>query len=249
MNVLLIDFGSTYTKITAVDLEKEEVLGTAKGFTTVETDITEGLKAAQEELFRQTGPLSFAKTLACSSAAGGLKMIAIGLVPELTAEAAKRAALGAGAKVLKVYCHELSSYELDEIQSLEPDIILLAGGTDGGNKKVLLHNAEILTGLKADTPIVVAGNKSIAPQVVSILETKFSKVVPTENVMPKLDQLHIDPARKAIRDIFFERIVAAKGLDKANAMVDQLVMPTPAAVLRAAELLSVGTAKETGVGD
>ena len=130
---LFIDFGSTYTKITAVDIDKEEILGTARGITTVETDITDGLHQGLEEMFAKTGKLEFSKVLGCSSAAGGLKMVAIGLVPELTAEAAKRAALGAGAKVLGVYCGELNEYEIDEIRALKADIILLAGGTDGGN--------------------------------------------------------------------------------------------------------------------
>ena len=101
-HILLIDFGSTYTKITAVDIEKEIVLGTARGITTVETDIIDGLNQAMDALFLKTGKLEFTKVLGCSSAAGGLKMVAVGLVPELTAEAAKRAALGAGAKIMGV---------------------------------------------------------------------------------------------------------------------------------------------------
>lgn len=248
-NVLLIDFGSTYTKITAVDIEQEQVLGTARGITTVETDIMDGLNQALSVLFAQTGKLEFKKVLGCSSAAGGLKMIAIGLVPEMTAEAAKRAALGAGAKVLKVFSHELSEYEIEEIAELKPDIILLAGGTDGGNQKVIVHNAKMLAGLGLDVPVVVAGNKSVAPTVVKILAATLSVVRPTENVMPKLDELNIEPARIVIRDIFLKRIVEAKGLNSANKMVDKMVMPTPAAVLTAAELLSQGGGGEKGLGD
>ena len=45
-NILLIDFGSTYTKLTAVDVEAEEILGTSASFTTIFTDINEGLRAA-----------------------------------------------------------------------------------------------------------------------------------------------------------------------------------------------------------
>lgn len=248
-NVLLIDFGSTYTKITAVDIEQEQVLGTARGITTVETDIMDGLNQALSVLFTKTGKLEFSKVLGCSSAAGGLKMIAIGLVPEMTAEAAKRAALGAGAKVLKVFSHELSEYEVEEIAELKPDIILLAGGTDGGNQKVIVHNAKMLAGLGLDVPVVVAGNKSVAPTIVKILAATHSEVRPTENVMPKLDELNIEPARIVIRDIFLKRIIEAKGLTSANKMVDKMVMPTPAAVLTAAELLSQGGGGEKGLGD
>lgn len=248
-NVLLIDFGSTYTKITAVDVDQEQVLGTARGITTVETDIMDGLNQALAALFARTGKLEFSKVLGCSSAAGGLKMIAVGLVPEMTAEAAKRAALGAGAKVLKVFSHELSEYEIEEIAGLKPDIILLAGGTDGGNQKVILHNAKMLAEIGMDVPVVVAGNKSVTPTVVKILSAKLTEVRPTENVMPKLDELNIEPARVVIRDIFLKRITEAKGLNRANKMVDKMVMPTPAAVLKAAELFSQGGGGEKGLGD
>lgn len=248
-NVLLIDFGSTYTKITAVDVEREVVLGTAHGITTVETDIMNGLNQALAELFAVNGKLEFSKVLGCSSAAGGLKMVAIGLVLELTAEAAKRAALGAGAKIMGVYGNELSEYEIEEIATLNPEIILLAGGTDGGNKEVILHNAKMLTTLGKDIPVIVAGNKSAAPQVVKILSEVMTEVVHTQNVMPRLNELNIEPARETIRNVFLRRIVEAKGLNKANKFVDHMVMPTPAAVLKAAELLGKGTEREPGLGD
>ena len=247
-HILLIDFGSTYTKITAVDIDNEIVLGTARGITTVETDIMNGLNQAIDTLFLKTGKLKFSKVLGCSSAAGGLKMVAVGLVPELTAEAAKRAALGAGAKIMGVYGNELNEYEIQEIAQLQPEIILLAGGTNGGNKEVILHNARMLTTLGKDIPVIVAGNKSVAPQVVRTLLEAMTEVVHTENVMPKLNELNIEPARETIRSVFLRRIVEAKGLNKANQFVDDVVMPTPAAVLKAAELLSKGTEYESGLG-
>ena len=133
---LLIDFGSTYTKLTAVDIENEEILATSKDITTVEDDIMIGFNKAYETLMEKLKgrDIEFVRKLACSSAAGGLKMVAIGLVPELTAEAAKRAALGAGARVLKVYSYDLTSKEAMEIKNSNLDIILLAGGTDGNGR-------------------------------------------------------------------------------------------------------------------
>ena len=131
--VLLIDFGSTYTKVTAVDTESETLLGTAASFTTIQTDINDGLNNALALLEEKTGKLDFAARYACSSAAGGLRMIASGLVPELTAEAAKQAALGAGAKIAKIYSYDLTEDDVEEIDAIKPDIFLLVGGTDGGN--------------------------------------------------------------------------------------------------------------------
>ena len=113
--ILLIDFGSTYTKLTAVDLESEQVLGTAQSFTTIYTDINDGLENALAILEKKTGKLEFLETYACSSAAGGLRMVTSGLVPELTGEAAKMASLGAGAKVVGVYAFQLTEDDLLDV--------------------------------------------------------------------------------------------------------------------------------------
>ena len=114
--ILMIDFGSTNTKVTAVDLEAGELLGTAASYTTVQTDINDGLVNALAKLHEKLGfTPDYTAKYACSSAAGGLKMIASGLVPELTAEAARQAALGAGAKVMKTYSYELTEDDAEEI--------------------------------------------------------------------------------------------------------------------------------------
>ena len=245
--VLLIDFGSTYTKVTAADVAECKILGTAASYTTVETDIGDGLDAALAQLEKQIGFVNFEKRLACSSAAGGLRMVACGLVPELTAKAAKLAALGAGAKLTKLYSYELTEDDADEIEAINPDIFLLTGGTDGGNKDCILKNAEVLATLTTNFPIIVAGNRNCGSQVMKILENKSAFLV--ENVMPAVDKLNIEPARAKIRDVFLERIIKAKGISKINKLVAGILMPTPAAVLAAMELLSKGCDDEAGLGD
>jgi conserved hypothetical protein len=248
---LLIDFGSTYTKLTAVDIESEEIIATAKDITTIENDIMIGFDNAFGKLQQQLNgkEVNFVKKLACSSAAGGLKMVAIGLVPELTAEAAKRAALGAGARVLNVYSYDLTSKEIEEIKNSKLDIILLAGGTDGGNKDCIIHNAKVLAESGIKLPIVVAGNKVAVDIVEKILSDADMFYRITDNVMPKLNVLNVEPAREEIRKIFMEKIVEAKGMKKAENYTSGILMPTPAAVLKAARVLSEGTDKEEGVGD
>lgn len=248
---MLIDFGSTYTKLTAVDIDNEEILATAKDITTIENDIMIGFNKARESLMKllEGKEVNFVKKLACSSAAGGLKMVAIGLVPELTAEAAKRAALGAGARVLKVYSYELTSREIQEIKNSNLDIILLAGGTDGGNKKCILHNARALVEGGVRLPVVVAGNKVANDEIDEIFKESGIYYSITENVMPKLNELNVEPAREEIRKIFMEKIVEAKGLKNAEEYVNGILMPTPAAVLKAARVLAEGSDKEEGIGD
>ena len=165
--------------------------------------------------------------LACSSAAGGLKMVAIGLVPELTVEAAKRAALGAGAKVSSVFCYELTDAELQQIIRYSPDLILLAGGTDGGNKETIIHNAEKIAESNLDVPIIVSGNKVASPTVEKILKSAQKEVFVSENVMPKLERLNIEPVRKTIREVFLSKIIYAKGLSKISKFTGNVIMPTP----------------------
>lgn len=245
--ILLIDFGSTYTKVTAVDLQQQRLLGTASAYTTVATDVGEGLADALTELEKQTGKLAFTKRLACSSAAGGLKMIACGLVPELTAKAAKLASLGAGAKIAALYSYELTEDDVEDIAAMNPDILLLTGGIDGGNSECILHNAELLAGGPGEYPIVVAGNRSCGRKIMRILEGRRAYLV--ENVMPALNTLNILSAQQKIREIFLEQIVKAKGLTREGKLLDDVLMPTPAAVLAAMELLANGTETQKGLGD
>lgn len=246
--ILMIDFGSTYTKVTAVDLEGARLLGTASSYTTVQTDINDGLNNALNLLSQKIGQLQYEKRYACSSAAGGLKMVSCGLVPELTAEAARQASLGAGAKVLRVYSYQLTEDDAEEIQQLAPDIFLLTGGTDGGNKENIIENAKILAGIPLDFPIVVAGNRTAARTCERILTEAGKQVHVCENVMPKFNQLNILPAQAVIREIFLDRIIKAKGLSQASQLISGIMMPTPAAVLAAMELLSRGTQKQSGLG-
>ncbi len=234
--VLAIDFGSTYTKVAAVDVEGERVLGVAQSGTTATTDIGIGLERAVQRLREQTGEIEFSERFACSSAAGGLRMIASGLVPSLTAEAAKRAALGAGAKVVRTFSYELTGDDLNEIRLLKPDILLLTGGTDGGNRDCILGNAQALAGMPATFPVVVAGNRAVREACMRILAEAGCEAIACENVMPTFNQLNIEPAQAVIRELFLLRIIAAKGLTKAQALLDGILMPTPAAVLAALEL-------------
>lgn len=248
-NYLLVDFGSTNTKLTAVDLEKERLIGNAKAITTVNTDINIGFNKALNSLFSKYGKIEFSKIIACSSAAGGLKMAAIGLVEELTVEAAKRACFGAGGKVDLAFSHFITKDDVEKIKTKKIDIILLAGGIDGGNRESVIHNATMLGNGKVTTPIIYAGNKACQDTIKDIFKKYNLKGYVCENIMPRLNALRIEPAREIIRNVFMENIVIAKGIKKLEAKIDDLILPTPQAVLQSAELLSKGYLNEEGLGD
>lgn len=248
---ILCDIGSTFTKVVAIDCEEATVLAVGAAPTTIDRDVGDGLRHAVAQVEEQIGPV-FSRAdlrLACSSAAGGLRMVAIGLVPNLTAEAAKWAALGAGAKLLQTLSFKLSEREIAAIDGTAVDIILLAGGIDGGNSDTILHNARLLARSDLTAPIIVAGNKVVQDEVADILCRAGKDVRVVDNVMPQLETVNIEPARGAIRKLFLEKIVIAKGLDRIQDLIDGVVMPTPSAVMESARLLSRGDGRNKGWGE
>ncbi len=246
---MLIDFGSTYTKLRAVDLAAASVVATGQGPSTVTTDVTIGLEAALGDLSENMGGLpDFRHRLASSSAAGGLRMVTVGLVTELTAEAARQAALGAGARLVGSFAYRLTAGDIAAILELAPDVLLLSGGTDGGNSEAILHNAGKLAASLLGCPVIAAGNREAADEIHAMFDSAGKPLIVAGNVMPAFRELDIEPARKAIRKVFIERIVHAKGIDRAAEMFDAVLMPTPAAVMEGARLLSEGTASTPGLG-
>ena len=233
--MLLIDIGSTYTKLAVLDESSKRLIATAYSPTTIE-DVSVGFNHALDKIKNQSVPddLLYQK-YACSSAAGGLRMIAVGLVPELTVEAAKRAALGAGAKVIGAYSFLLMNRQVSEIEAIKPDIILLAGGTDGGDRKTVVHNAERIASSKSDAPVVFAGNREAADRVENIFEQVGKEIHLADNVMPTVSKINVDSVREIIREVFLKKIIVAKGLDKINQFINAIVFPTPVAVLEASK--------------
>lgn len=249
-NYLLVDIGSTYTKLTLVDLDKCEILSQSQNITTIDEGVMIGYKSALKKLEENLkAPVEFDKVLACSSAAGGLKMISIGLSRDLTSEAGKRASLGAGARVLKTYSYELNEDDLDEIENLGCDIILLCGGTNGGNSNNIIFNAKKLSSRNFEIPIIVAGNESAREEIKYIFEKENMEYYITENVMPKVNVLRDEPVKELIRKIFMDKIVRAKGINILEDYIGKTILPTPYTVLKAAEILSKGTKDESGIGD
>jgi len=229
---VIVDIGSTFTKAVLVDISAGCLVARAQTPTTVNDGVQKGLLKAENDLLAkaQVTPQQVGLRLAASSAAGGLRMVTIGLVPELTAEAARLAALGAGARVMAVFSYKLNAADLCKIDALHPDVLLMAGGADGGDYETVVHNANALANLATRPPVVYAGNINAADEVSTVLRQDGFDVRVTANVMPRLGRLQVDETRQAIRKVFLESIVENKGLDVVRRWADNNVVPTPAAV-------------------
>ncbi len=236
---LLIDVGSTWTKGVAVSIDAGRLLARRQHPTTLSAGIMEGVDVVVSSLEQAIdGTVVF--RAATSSAAGGLRIAAIGLVPDLTGIAARQASLGAGARVVFTGSYVLAPDEIEVIRSQRPDIVLLSGGTDGGNTEVILENARRIAAARLPAAIVLAGNKSARAEALAILQAGGCEVHVADNVLPTIDTLNVESAQARIRDVFLERIVAARGIEQLRDWALGGLLPTPKAVLDAAAFVADG---------
>ena len=242
LEIIVAEIGSTTTVVSGFSgLDAEPCLvGQGQGPTTVEQgDVRLGLNLALADLRRKLGTkkLEWQHIYACSSAAGGLKMTVHGLVYDMTARAAREAALGAGAVLHQVTAGPVSDADLAKTREIAPNIILLAGGVDYGERQVILENARRLAALNLPIPVIYAGNVAIQEEVRAIFAATSCQLTLVENVYPRIDELRIEPTRQAIQRAFAEHIVHAPGMGQIRELVDGPIQPVPGAVLNAAVTL------------
>ena len=240
-DVLIAEIGSTTTLVSAFALgAAPRLLGQGQAATSVlEGDVRVGLNGAIEALKESLGAttLDYRDMLASSSAAGGLKMCVHGLVYDMTVSAARAAALGAGAIVRQTTAGKLTDADLSEQHTIHPNLVLIAGGTDGGERETALYNAERLAKDGTGAPVLYAGNAQNQNAIRAIFERANVPVYITENVYPRLDALNIEPVRKVIHAAFEKHIISAPGMEHIRELVTGAILPTPGAVMEAAMLL------------
>jgi uncharacterized protein (TIGR01319 family) len=242
IDLLVAEIGSTTTVITAYQLKEKNVkiIAQTESYTTIDKgDVTLGIEKALKNMEEKVkDKISWEKFLATSSAAGGLSMTVHGLVYDMTVRAAKEAALGAGAILKYITSGKLRESHLKHILKIKPKLILLSGGVDYGEEETVLYNAELLSNLPLDIPIIYAGNTAVKEEIEEIFKEKNKNIIITENVYPKIDHLNVEPARKIIQEVFSKHIIHAPGMEKIYDVVDEEVIPTPGAVMNTTELLN-----------
>ncbi len=232
MRIIAVDVGSTWTKGALFETQEDSLRLMARAQTPTTEHLPDGFRDVHDRLQAANdaaGSMEKPAVAWSSSAHGGLAVAAVGLVPDWTLSAARAAALSAGARITGVFAYELTDGDVARINSERPDIVLLTGGTDGGNKTVILHNARKLRSLQPEIAIVYAGNREVAQEAEKILEGHPLAVA--GNVLPELREPAPESAREAIRRVFLERIVEGKGLSEIVAMTGSFPVPTPRAML------------------
>ncbi len=243
-DVLVAEIGSTTTVVNAFSNMASDPVFVGQGqapTSVVEGDVRIGLNGAIADLSKSLGAdsVTYDELLATSSAAGGLKMTVHGLVYDMTAKAAKEAALGAGANIHMVTAGKMRRSDIKHLLEIKPNIVLIAGGVDYGESDTALYNAEIIAKLDIEVPVIYAGNIVNHDDVIDIFEEAGKKhlLYIVDNVYPKIDVLNVEPTRKVIQDVFEEHIVHAPGMTHVRDLVNGPIIPTPGAVMEASKLL------------
>ncbi len=236
-----VDFGSTFTKAALVDVADGRLLATASHRTTIDTDVLDGWDACLAELTARVPEAAGAEVLACSSAGGGLRIAVVGNEELVTAEAGRRVALSSGGRVVHVSSGGLDAGGVEELRAAAPDVVLLVGGTDGGNSEVLLACADALHDARWAGPVVVAGNVDARDEVAARLEEAGTPYVLADNVVPRIGELAPESARAAIREMFLRHVIGGKHLSARDGGARFTAMvrgATPDVVLTGVELLA-----------
>ncbi len=247
--MVCVDVGSTFTKACVVDVSTGELVATGAHPTTVATDVLDGVDALLRELAGVLPGVDLSAVRACSSAGGGLRLAVVGYERAVTAEAGHRVGLSAGARVVHVSAGPLDDDGVAALSAAAPDVLLLAGGTDGGNADVLLHNARVLAAAGLSAPVVVAGNLAARDEVCALLRAAGRTALPTANVLPRIGVLDPMPARLAIREVFLRHVIGGKGLSAGPRFAAMVRGATPDLMLTGVELLADGVPGTPGVGD
>ncbi|MFY1670742.1 glutamate mutase L [Plantactinospora sp. WMMB334] len=232
------DVGSTWTKVAVVDLDGGALLGASAAATTAGTDVLHGLDAAVAAATAGLPGAASAPWYVCSSAGGGLRLAVLGYEELITARAGHQVGLSAGARVVHVGAGRLDGAGLAALRAARPDVVLLVGGTDGGDAEVLTGNAGRLARARWRVPVVVAGNAEAAGAVRELLAGRGVPVTVAGNVLPRIGVLAARPARAAIREVFLRHVIGGKRLSRGSRFAGLVRAATPDAVLAGVEVLA-----------
>ena len=250
---LITDVGSTTTK--ALLLENYEgklkYKCEANVATTVEKpfeDVKIGLYRAIEQISNSTGleimdddkkiSIPYFST---SSAGGGLQMLVFGLTKTETGRVAQMAAYGAGGVILDTFTADdkVSNLEkMTRIRELKPDMILMAGGIDGGGIWGTLGLAEILSlsdpapkyKVSGKIPLIFCGNVESRGFISEMLADRF-ELENVPNVRPTITDLNLYPAQEKVHEIFMNNVMEqAPGYQELKNSTAVDILPTPLGV-------------------
>ncbi len=268
-SLLAIDVGTVTTRAALFDVVEGSYRFIATGQAPSTTaapfkDLGEGVHRAIENLQTITGRRFLADdqnliipahegngvdALAATLSAGpAIKTVVVGLLNDVSVESMQRLARSLYTRVVDTIGlndRRKSEEQIDSLLRLSPELILVAGGMDGGATRSVQHLIETVGLacylLPADKrpALLFAGNKNLTGEVKSTLQPLTSALGISSNIRPDLNTENLLPAQHALTDLYTQiRRGQMNGVDQLNSWSRNTLMPTAYAEGRIMRFLS-----------
>ncbi len=277
-SVLAVDVGSCTTRATLFDVVEGSYRFIAVGQSPTSAiapfkDICEGVVRAIENLQEITGRLFLSSKesliipsqdgagidsfVATMSAGPAIKTVIVGLLNDVSLQSVNRLASSTYARVVDsigINDPRKPEEQIDSILRLEPDLILIAGGTNNGASKSVQKNIDViglacyLTPAENRPSVLFAGNQAVAKDVTESLSSLTSSVIISPNLRPSQDVEDLQPASRELANAYMQiRRNRLAGVDELYSWSSGNLFPTAYAQGRMIRFMSQAYKSNKGI--
>ncbi|HEX8992572.1 MAG TPA: glutamate mutase L [Anaerolineales bacterium] len=257
-SLLAVDIGGANTRAVLFDVVEGEYrfLAASSAPSTAEApvrDVSEGVRNAIASLQNATGRVlldgerrlitpsqadgagvdAFVATL---SAGPALKTVIVGLLGEVSLESARRLAETTYSRILDsvtINDHRKPDQQIDRLMRLQPDVVIITGGTDGGASRSIHKMLEpvglagFLLAPEKRPAVLYAGNQKLDGEVKELLSGVTSALHFSSNVRPSLETEDLEPAARELASLYLGvRKRQLRGVDVIEGWAGGHVLPT-----------------------
>jgi hypothetical protein len=278
-SLLALDVGAANTRAIFFDVVEGEYRFVASGsaVSTAEMpykDVSEGARNAIEKLQSVLGKLLLDgnRNLITPSQANGvgvdslvvtlsagpaIRTVIVGLLKDVSLESARRLAESTYARVVETIGmsdQRKPDQQIDGILRAKPDLVIIAGGTDGGASRSIhkllepIGLASFLMPEEKRPMMLFAGNEKLEESVRELLEGQAASLHFSPNVRPSLETEDLDPAQSQLAQMYVEiRKRQIEGVETLNIWSGGHLLPTGYATARMVRFFAKRYASSNGI--
>jgi hypothetical protein len=258
-SLLLLNVGTTHTRASLVDIVEREyrLVAAAECSTTANApygDVGEGVRFALDQLAALVGCEFFDESgqLIVPSRGGGtgvdavvltlslqadVRVALVGLLPDISLKSVRKLTDSAPVRVVSEISlgdRRTDEGRMDALCQAKPDLILVAGGSEGGASEAVLRLMEVV-GLsiymmppEAKPQVLFMGNSAVAAKVQDLLKACQCPVTTARNIRPSLENEDLDPGRVALNEMTAQILRARlTGIEGLLAWTGGVLTPSP----------------------
>jgi len=278
-SILAVDVGAASTRAVMFDVVEGEYRFVASGIapSTAEApfkDVSEGVRNAIINLQEILGKslLDGSRDLITPSQPNGsgvdgmvvtisagptIKAVLVGLLKDVSLESARRLTESTYARIVETIGlndRRKPEQQIDSILRIQPDLIVITGGTDGGASRSIqkllepIGLASFILPAEKVPAVLFAGNEKITGEVKSLIGSFAPALHTSPNVRPSLETEDLEPAQSELaRMVVNIRKRQIKGVDLLDLWSGGHLLPTAYATGRMVRFLAKVYSAEKGI--